>query len=260
ELANMNHPALKELAVRAPGTYHHSIVVGNLSESAAEGIQASPLLVRVASYYHDLGKMLCPLYFVENQHQKNFHDDLPPQTSARIIINHVRDGLEIAKRYRLGKAIMDIIAQHHGDSLVRYFYHKAQGEGPDGVAEQEFHYPGPKPQSKEAGLVMVADVTEAAIRSLDDPSPEEIRQMVQKLATRIYMEGQLDESGMTFNDLNYVEKVFTRMLLSIHHHRITYPDEQLPPGGEAEEPAALPAPRRAVGAAAAADQDYLAGD
>ncbi len=229
ELSNMNQPALKDLAVRAPGTYHHSIVVGNLSESAAEGIGAHALLVRVAAYYHDLGKMLCPLYFVENQHQKNFHDDLPAQTSARIIINHVRDGLEIAKRHKLGKAIMDIIAQHHGDSLVRYFYHKAQEELADPgtfVPEEQFHYPGPKPQTKEAGLVMVADVTEAAIRSLDDPSPEEIRQMVQKLATRIYMEGQLDQSGLTFNDLNYIEKTFTRILLSIHHHRITYPEVQ----------------------------------
>jgi putative nucleotidyltransferase with HDIG domain len=227
ELSNLNHPALKELAVRAPGTYHHSVVVGNLSEGAAEGIRANPLLVRVASYYHDLGKMLCPLYFVENQHQKNFHDDLPAQTSARIIVNHVRDGLEIARRHRLGRAITDIIAQHHGDSLVRYFYHKAQeehGGAEAGLSEEEFRYAGPKPQTKEAGVVMCADVTEAAIRSLDDPAPEEIRAMVQKLMTRIYMEGQLDESGMTFNDLSYIEKTFTRMLVSIHHHRITYPD------------------------------------
>ena len=227
ELSNLNHPALKELAVRAPGTYHHSVVVGNLSEGAAEGIRANPLLVRVASYYHDLGKMLCPLYFVENQHQKNQHDDLPAQTSARIIVNHVRDGLEIARRHRLGKAISDIIAQHHGDSLVRYFYHKAQEEhgGAEGsLSEEEFRYPGPRPQTKEAGVVMCADVTEAAIRSLEDPVPDEIRAMVQKLMTRIYMEGQLDESGMTFNDLSYIEKTFTRMLVSIHHHRITYPD------------------------------------
>jgi hypothetical protein len=251
ELSNMNHPALKELAVRAPGTYHHSIVVGNLSESAAEGIRANPLLVRVASYYHDLGKMLCPLYFVENQHQKNYHDDLPAQTSARIIINHVRDGLEISRRYRLGKAITDIIAQHHGDSLVHFFYHKAQEEQGDlggGIAEDEFRYPGPRPQTKESGLVMCADVTEAAIRSLDDPSPEEIRQMVQKLTTRIYMEGQLDESGMTFNDLNFIEKTFTKMLLSIHHHRISYPDAQFTGKrqGRIEDPKDFPN-RNAVG-------------
>jgi putative nucleotidyltransferase with HDIG domain len=246
ELSNMNQPALKELAVRAPGTYHHSIVVGNLSESAADGIGVNPLLVRVASYYHDLGKMLCPLYFVENQGQRNFHDDLPAKTSARIIVNHVRDGLEIARRYKLGSAITDIVAQHHGDSLVRYFFHKAQEEldgGAQGLDEAEFRYPGPRPQSKEAGLVMVADVTEAAIRSLDDPSPDEIRQMVLKLATRIYMEGELDESGLTFNDLNYIEKMFTRMLLSIHHHRITYPEFQVPHGytGEAA-PQAVPDP------------------
>ena len=227
ELANMNHPALKELSVRAPGTYHHSIVVGNLSDSAAAGIQANPLLVRVASYYHDLGKMLCPLYFVENQGKKNYHDDLPARTSARIIVNHIKDGLEIARRHKLGRAIMDIIAQHHGDSLVRYFFHKAQEEQGDlgePLDEAEFRYPGPKPQSKDAGLVMVADVTEAATRSLTDPSPESIRQMVQKLTTRVYMEGQLDESGMTFNDLNYIEKTFTKMLISIHHHRIAYPE------------------------------------
>jgi hypothetical protein len=227
ELSNMNHPALKELAVRAPGTYHHSIVVGNLSESAAPGIRANPLLVRVASYYHDLGKMLCPLYFVENQSQKNYHDDLPPKTSTRIIVNHVQDGLELARQHKLGSAIIDIISQHHGDSLVRWFYHKAeqeQAELGEPVDEADFRYPGPKPQTKEAGLVMVADVTEAATRSVDDPSPDTIRELVQKLSTRIYMEGELDESGLTFNDLNYIEKVFTKMLLSIHHHRISYPD------------------------------------
>jgi len=228
ELSNMNHPALKELAVRAPGTYHHSIVVGNLSESVAGGIGANALLVRVASLYHDIGKMLCPLYFVENQHQRNYHDDLPAKTSARIIINHVKDGLELARRYKLGRAIIDILAQHHGDSLVRYFYHKAQEEeeadGTQALEEEDFHYPGPKPQTKEAGLVMLADVTEAAIRSLDDPSADDIREMVQKLASRVYMEGQLDESGLTFNDLNFIEKSFTRLLLSIHHHRISYPE------------------------------------
>jgi putative nucleotidyltransferase with HDIG domain len=243
ELSNMNHPALKELAVRAPGTYHHSIVVGNLSESAAGGIQANPLLVRVASYYHDLGKMLCPLYFVENQMQANYHDDLPAKTSTRIIINHVKDGLELAKRHRLGKAITEILAQHHGTSLVRYFYHKAESEQPRGAEkpqELEYRYPGPKPTSKEAGLVMVADVTEAATRSLEDPSAESVREMVQKLTTNIYMDGQLDESGMTFNDLNFIEKTFTKMLLSIHHHRITYPDLKIAakgaPEGEEEAP------------------------
>jgi hypothetical protein len=253
ELANMNHPALKELSVRAPGTYHHSIVVGNLSDSAAAGIQANPLLVRVASYYHDLGKMLCPLYFVENQGKKNYHDDLPARTSARIIVNHIKDGLEIARRHKLGRAIMDIIAQHHGDSLVRYFFHKAQEEQGDlgePLDEAEFRYPGPRPQTKEAGLVMVADVTEAATRSLSDPSPESIRQMVQKLATRVYMEGQLDESGMTFNDLNFIEKTFTKMLISVHHHRIAYPELS---AGDREEQDAEPADDLA------ADSDLVGG-
>jgi cyclic-di-AMP phosphodiesterase PgpH len=253
ELANMNHPALKELSVRAPGTYHHSIVVGNLSDSAAAGIQANPLLVRVSSYYHDLGKMLCPLYFVENQGRKNYHDDLPARTSARIIVNHIKDGMEIARRHKLGRAIMDIISQHHGDSLVRYFFHKAQEEQGDlgePLEESEFRYPGPKPQSKEAGLVMVADVTEAATRSLTDPSPDSIRQMVQKLTTRVYMEGQLDESGMTFNDLNFIEKTFTKMLVSIHHHRIAYPDLKVGPRQEERVEAAEPAP---------ADSPFVAG-
>lgn len=227
EFSNMNHPALKELSVGAPGTYHHSIVVGNLAESAAEGIEANALLVRVASYYHDLGKMLCPLYFVENQNTRNYHDDLPARTSAQIIISHVKNGLEIAKRHRLGKAICDILEQHHGTSLVRYFYHKAQkeqadlGSPPD---EADFRYPGPKPQTKESGLVMLADVTESAARSLEDPSENAIRGMVQKQATRLYSEGQLDESGLTFNDLNFIEKTFTKILLSVHHHRIPYPE------------------------------------
>ena len=183
----MNHPALKELSVRAPGTYHHSIVVGNLAESAAEGIAANALLVRVASYYHDLGKMLCPLYFVENQNNRNYHDDLPARTSAQIIISHVKNGAEIAKRHRLGKAIGDILEQHHGTGLVRYFFHKAQEEQADlGQPPQEtdFRYPGPKPQTKESGLVMLADVTESAARSLEDPSEDAIRQMVKKQATR----------------------------------------------------------------------------
>ena len=227
ELSNMNHPALKELAVRAPGTYHHSIVVGNLAESVAEGTSANALLVRVASYYHDLGKMLCPLYFVENQHNKNYHDDLPAKTSAKIIISHVKNGLEIAKRHRLGQAISDILGQHHGTSLVRYFYHKAkeeQGDLDTPLEESEFRYPGPKPQTKESGLVMLADITESATRSLEEASEEAIRTMVQKQTTRIYSEGQLDESGMTFNDLNYIEKTFTKILLSVHHHRISYPE------------------------------------
>jgi putative nucleotidyltransferase with HDIG domain len=227
ELSNMNHPALKELSVRAPGTYHHSIVVGNLAESAAEGIQANALLVRVASYYHDLGKMLCPLYFVENQNNRNYHDDLPARTSAQIIISHVKNGLEIARRHRLGTAICDILEQHHGNSLVRFFFHKAQQEQaePDTPLEEgDFRYPGPKPQTKESGLVMLADITESATRSLEDPSEETIRKMVQKQATRVYSEGQLDESSMTFNDLNFIEKTFTKILLSIHHHRIPYPE------------------------------------
>jgi len=227
EFSNMNHPALKELSVRAPGTYHHSIVVGNLAESAAEGITANALLVRVASYYHDLGKMLCPLYFVENQNNRNYHDDLPARTSAQIIISHVKNGLEIAKRHRLGKAICDILEQHHGNSLVRYFYHKAQQEHAEldtPLDEADFRYPGPKPQTKESGLVMLADITESATRSLEEPSEDTIRKMVQKQATRVYSEGQLDESGMTFNDLNFIEKTFTKILLSIHHHRIPYPE------------------------------------
>ena len=254
ELSNMNHPALKELAVRAPGTYHHSIVVGNLSESAAGGIGANPLLVRVASYYHDLGKMTCPLYFVENQRNKNYHDDLPAKTSARIIINHVKDGAEIARRYRLGRAILNILEQHHGTSLVRYFFHKAEAEETgleEPVDSVEFRYPGPKPQSKEAGLVMVADVTEAATRSMPGHSPEAIQDMVIQLTNHIYMDGQLDESGLTFNDLNHIKQTFTKMLLSIHHHRITYPDLKVADGSSPE--AAEPADETA------ADSPFLAG-
>ncbi len=227
ELGNLNHPALKELAVRAPGTYHHSIVVGNLSEAAAEGIEANPLLVRVASYYHDLGKMLCPVYFVENQHRHNYHEDLPARTSAHIILNHVTDGIALARKFKLGRVVTNIIAQHHGDSLVRYFYHRAQEElaGQEDVDKNLFRYRGPRPQTKEAGLVMVADVTEAATRSLREFSAETIRQRVRQLIQRVYAEEQLDSSGMTLNDLNYIEKTFIKMLISVHHHRIEYPGQ-----------------------------------
>ena len=215
--------------MRAPGTYHHSIVVGNLSEAAAEGIEANPLLVRVASYYHDLGKMLCPAYFIENQHRHNYHDDLPAHISARIILNHVLDGIRLARKFKLGSAVTGIIAQHHGDSLVRYFFHRAREETIEWKEMDEalFRYRGPRPQTKEAGLVMVADVTEAATRSLKEFSAENIRQRVQQLIQRVYTEGQLDSTGMTLNDLNYIEKHFIKMLISVHHHRIEYPGQMV---------------------------------
>ncbi len=252
ELANMNQPTLKQLAVTSPGTYQHSIVVSNLSESAAEGISANNLLVRVASYYHDLGKMKCPLYFIENQQPGlNYHQDMPPEVSARIIVNHVQDGLKIATQHNLGRAIYDIIQQHHGTSLVRFFFHKAQqkfkndpqqkSRAPD---EAAFRYRGPKPQSKEAGLVMAADMTEAATRSLQVMSPESIRDMVQDITKYLYVDGQLEESGLTFNDLNHIEKCFTRMILSVHHHRVQYPGQKTMLEKSVKPSPVFPTPKR----------------
>ncbi len=235
ELANINQPALKQLSATAPGTYQHSVVVSNLSEGAADGIRANPLLVRVASYYHDLGKMNCPLYFVENQKPDlNYHEQLAPEVSARIIVNHVQDGLLIARQHNLGRAICAIIQQHHGTSLVRYFFHKAKKESSSPIDETIFRYKGPKPQSKEAGLVMAADMTEASTRSLKIMTPKSVRKMIQDITSYLYTDGQLEESGLTFNDLNYIEKTFTRMILSVHHHRVQYPGQpgHKPPKGD----------------------------
>jgi putative nucleotidyltransferase with HDIG domain len=228
ELANLNSPLLRDLMIKAPGTYHHSVIVGNLVEAAAEAIGANPLLARVAAYYHDIGKAAKPLYFIENMHGgENRHDKLSPNMSALILISHVKEGEALAKEKHLGQPIIDVIKQHHGTAQIKFFYEKAKALAAttgQHVEEQEFHYPGPKPQTREAGLVMLADAVEAASRTLVNPTPDRIQGMVQKLINRIFTDGQLDECELTLKNLHEIAKSFNRILGAIFHHRIDYPE------------------------------------
>ncbi len=227
ELSRMDHPLLKELAMRAPGTYHHSIVIGSLVEAAAESIHANPLLARVSAYYHDIGKLKMPFYFIENTTGENRHKKLAPSMSALILTNHVKEGVEMAKKYRLGQEIIDIIQQHHGTSLITYFYQKAREMAEPsmhGISEKDFRYPGPKPQTREAGLVMLADAIEAASKTLHEPTPAKIQGLTQKIVNRIFIDGQLDECELTLKDLHFITKSFNRVLTGIYHHRIDYPE------------------------------------
>lgn len=228
ELANLNHPALKELVLQAPGTYHHSIIMGSLVESAAEDIGANPLLARSCAYYHDIGKGRNPAYFGENQKGENAHEQLVPSMSAVIIKRHVTEGLEMARQYGLPRRVADAIPQHHGTRLVGYFFHKAQKEleGKENVApidEAVFRYPGPKPQFRETALVMIADAVEAASRSMSEPNVEKLRALVQKLINTIFSEGQLDECDLTLRDLHLIAESFVRTLDGIYHSRPVYP-------------------------------------
>ncbi|AJE03736.1 HD family phosphohydrolase [Geobacter pickeringii] len=227
ELSNLNSPILRELMVRAPGTYHHSVLVGNLVEAAAEAINANPLLARVSAYYHDIGKVSKPQYFIENTGGgENRHDRLAASMSALILISHVKEGVELAKEHRLGRPIIDIIRQSHGTALMSFFHQKAKAQAGDGqtVDERDFRYPGPKPQSREAGLVMLADCVEAASRTLTNPTPDRIQGLVQKIINNIFIDGQLDECELTLKNLHEIAKSFNRILAGIYHHRIDYPE------------------------------------
>jgi cyclic-di-AMP phosphodiesterase PgpH len=231
ELASLDQPLLKELMVRAPGTYHHSVIVSNLAEASAEAINANPLLTKVAAYYHDIGKMKKPLYFIENQgHRENKHEKLAPSMSSLILISHVKDGIELAREHRLGREIIDIIQQHHGTSLIQYFYQKAREQAEKKgtkiiqVKEEDFRYPGPKPQTKEAGLIMLADVVEAASKTLVDPTVARVQGLVQKMVNRVFSDGQMDECELTLKDLNEIAKSFNKTLSGMFHHRVDYPE------------------------------------
>ena len=227
ELANMDHPILKDLILQAPGTYYHSFIVGNLVEAAAKSISANPLLARVSAYYHDIGKLKKPLYFIENvEGGENKHDHLTPTMSSLILISHVKDGVEMARENRLGERIGHIIQQHHGTSLIPYFYQKAkEKENPEMelINENDFRYPGPKPQTKEAGIVMLADSVEAASHALTDPTPSRIKGLVQRITNNIFLDGQLEECELTLKDLQKIQESFNRILTAIFHHRIDYP-------------------------------------
>lgn len=228
ELSDLNKPLLRDLAMTAPGTYHHSIVVGNLAETAAEKIGANSLLTRVGVYYHDIGKMEMPEYFVENQKGgRNPHDRLAPSMSALILINHVKRGLEIAEHHGLPKEIRDFIAQHHGTSLIVFFFNKAQelGNGSE-VDETRFRYPGPRPRTKETGIVMLADSVEAAARTLKEPSVGRIRSMVNAIVQEKFNDNQFAECPLTFRDLTLIKESFVNMLTGIYHARIEYPEQE----------------------------------
>ena len=224
ELAHLDRPIMRRLMIEAPGTYHHSVIVGSLVEAAATEINANPMLAKVCGYYHDIGKIRKPLYFIENQTEgKNRHDKLAPSMSALILIAHIKDGVEIARENKLGQLISDTIRQHHGTSIIKFFYEKAkQKKGAAAVNIDDFRYPGPKPQTKEAGLVMLADVVEAATRVLDNPTPSRIQGLVQKLINQIFSDGQLDDCELTLKDLHNIAKSFNKILYGIHHHRIEY--------------------------------------
>ncbi|RMG66476.1 MAG: HDIG domain-containing protein [Calditrichaeota bacterium] len=227
ELSDLNHPLLKRLSVEAPGTFHHSILVGNLAEAAAIAVGANALLTRVGCYYHDIGKMTKPEYFIENQMGAlNRHDTLSPRMSALILINHVKAGLELADQYKLPRAVKQFIPEHHGTSLITYFYNKALETGdPKEIDENQFRYPGPKPRSKETAIAMLADTVEAACRTLQNPTPQRIRSLVDSLVERKIKEGQLDESDLTLREINQIKEAFVPILVGIHHSRIEYPGE-----------------------------------
>ncbi len=228
ELANLNHPLLRELIVRAPGTYHHSHLVGILSEEAAEAIGANPLLVRVGAYYHDIGKIRKPQYFVENSKEgEDRHGKLLPHMSSLIISSHVKEGIEMAEESRLPRSIIDMIPQHHGTRAISFFFEKAkaQATGDEEINEADFHYPGPKPQSREAAILMLADVSEAAVRSLKEKSTTRIQQTVQRVINDCFAEEQLDECELTLKDLNDIARAFSHILFGIYHQRIEYPKE-----------------------------------
>ncbi len=242
ELSNMDNPLLRRLSLQAPGTYNHSIIMGTLAEQAAEEIGAHALLCRVAANYHDIGKMLKPDYFVENMRDGvNRHDKLSPRMSSLIIASHVKEGLKLADEYNLPRQIRDMIPQHHGTRLITFFYRKAKRrEDPDvpEIHESDYRYPGPKPQTKEAAIVMMADSIEAAARSVEDPTPAKFEEVIDRMSNAIVLDHQLDECDLTFSDLGKIRAAFLKTLTAVHHHRISYPgyvfDRSKPRAAEAE--------------------------
>jgi putative nucleotidyltransferase with HDIG domain len=228
-LADGSHPLLQELLCRAPGTYTHSMTVATLSEQAAEVINANPLLARVGSYFHDIGKMLKPQYFIENQTGENRHDALEPALSTLVIMGHVKDGVALAEEYRLPRPIINFIQQHHGTTLVEYFYREAlrqqESQGNATVhLEPSFRYPGPKPQSRENGIVMLADAVESSSRALSDPTPSSLRKLVHDLLMKRLLDGQFEESGLTLTELHRIEESLCKGLIALYHGRIKYPE------------------------------------
>lgn len=242
ELLDLNQPLMKNLIISAPGTYHHSVIVGTLVESAAEAVGVNPLLAKVSAYYHDIGKIKMPDYFVENQGGGvSKHERLTPHLSSITIVSHVKEGVELARQYKLPGSIIDIIQQHHGNGLITFFYRKAKDqyetyrtdahrvhdlhrhEAGHGPSEDDYRYPGPKPQTRVAALVMMADAVEAASRVLTDPTPARVSDLVERIINHIFLEGQLDECELTLKDISAIKKHFSYILTGILHRRIDYP-------------------------------------
>jgi putative nucleotidyltransferase with HDIG domain len=229
-LADFNNPLLQRMIMEAPGTYHHSLIVGNLSESASNAIGANALLARIGAYYHDIGKLNKPDYFSENQMNDSKHDELTPTMSKMVIINHVKDGVELAKKYRFNPRLIDFIESHHGNSLVYYFYRRAlENVEDEQVKEEGFRYSGPRPNTKETAIVMLADTVEAAVRSLKEHTPTKIAEATHKVINNKFIDGQLDECELTLKDLEIIAGIFIRILSGIYHSRVTYPEGN-PPG------------------------------
>ncbi len=225
ELLDLNQPLMKSLMINAPGTYHHSVIVGSLAESAAEAVGVNPLLTRVTAYYHDIGKIKMPEYYVENSSDMvSKHEKLTPHMSAMIITSHVKEGVELVRHHKLPQSIIDIIQQHHGTSLMTYFWQKARDLGTgDHPSEEDYRYPGPKPQTRVAALVMMADAVEAASKVLTDPTPARIAALVDRIINHIFLEGQLDECELTLKDISQIKTHFSFILTGILHRRVDYP-------------------------------------
>jgi putative nucleotidyltransferase with HDIG domain len=222
ELMNYQHPLLRRLTEHTPGTFQHSVTVGILSDAAARAIDADALLVRVASLYHDVGKLVQPEYFVENQHSVNPHDGLDPAESARIIINHVPEGVSLVQRAGIGERIADFVREHHGTSLARFFYVRAHEQDPS-VDPRAFQYPGPKPRSRETAILMIADQVEATARAMDGPTESDLRSMIEATLDRIHGEHQLDDCPLTVQEISAIREAFVQVLTGVHHRRIKYP-------------------------------------
>jgi len=236
EYSDLNHPLLQRMLTEAPGSYHHSMVVGLLAQNAADAIGANSVLARVGAYYHDIGKLGKPLYFSENQEGDNKHDELSPTMSSRIVTGHVRDGLALAEKYKLPQPLRDIIVQHHGTNHVSFFYQKAMERSTGGtVSEEDFRYPGPRPQSREAAIVMLADSIESTARSLTSPTPDRIRNVADRIINQRFSDGQFDECDLTLRDLHTLADVITNSIVKMQHSRVAYPETETLAGDRPEE-------------------------
>lgn len=224
ELSNPNHPLLKKILTETPGTYHHSVMVANLSDAACEAIGADGLLARVGCYYHDIGKTVHPQYFIENQSHGNLHDQLPPEKSRDLILAHAKDGAAILRKHKMPKELIDIAEQHHGTTLLKFFYYKAKEQNKQ-LSEHQYRYDGPKPQTRENAIIMIADSLEAAVRSMKAPSPEKIREMVDSITEDKLKDGQFDDCDITLKELRKAKAVMCETLNGIFHSRIAYPDD-----------------------------------